>query len=54
MNLDIGYIVIGLVVTVFVVMVLREFTTWYFKIDQIVKLLAEIRDALDPPAPPAP
>lgn len=54
MNLD--YILIGLAVLAFIVLMLREVTVWYFKINEIVKLLRAIHVQLvalrqRPPAP---
>ncbi len=55
MNLD--YILIGLAVLAFLVLALREVTVWYFKINEIVKLLRAIHLELtllrtQPPTPP--
>ena len=54
MNLD--YLLIGLAVLAFIVLLLREVTVWYFKINEIVKLLRAIHVELvalrqRPPAP---
>lgn len=44
MNLD--YLLIGLAVLAFIALLLREVTVWYFKINEIIKLLQSIDENL--------
>lgn len=40
------YIALGLILFIAIFLVCREIVTWYFKIDKMIKILAEIRDGL--------
>jgi hypothetical protein len=43
---DLGYLFIALIVIVVILLILREFTCWYWKINERIALMKEIRDAL--------
>lgn len=43
---EIALVVVGVIASVILFFVGREIVCWYFKVNEIVKLLREIRDSL--------